>query len=134
MCCCMCVCMESYGRSFSSYSSHRIWWASPVVVVATNIPYWSTPQPVPPLIVPHHLLCTVQSLTWWVWNTILTRITKSACCSTFLLQSMPTSVTGAPFSPHEPSTVFQMGMAAAPPFSHDQQQKTSSKQPRNNAL
>ena len=46
---------------------------------------------------------------------------------------MPTSVAGAPFSPHEPSPVFQMGVAPAPPFSHDQQ-KTSSKQPRNNPL
>lgn len=80
------ACMETYGQVFY-HSSHRIWWASPVVVVATSIPYWSTPQPVPPLIVPHHLLYTVQSLTWWVWNTILTHITKSACCSTFLCYS-----------------------------------------------
>jgi len=49
------------------------------------------------------------------------------------MQTIPTSISGgAPFSPHEPSSVFQMGMAAAPPFTHDQQQKTNSKQSRTN--
>jgi len=42
-------------------------------------------------------------------------ITVMVCFSLF--QSIPTSTS---FSPHEPSS-FQMGVAALPPFSHEQQ-------------
>ena len=90
----------------------------------------TTTGPTPTCSSPSSLHSPITNLVSWN-TTVAVRIVIMQ--SHFLFQSMPTTVAGAPFSPHELSPVFQMGVAAATPFSHDQQQKTSSKQPRNNS-